>query len=85
MSGTVLGRKPAQGYSPRGVVACHARPADKPAGPRPGGPVQPRCGLRARAVARAQRVSAAWSPRVGRHGGVFSNGLTVASRRRGAP
>jgi hypothetical protein len=28
-------------YSPRDVVAYHARPADNPIGPRPGGPIQP--------------------------------------------
>jgi hypothetical protein len=72
-----MGRQPALGYNPRGMAACHARSADKPARPRPGGPVQPRCGLCARAVARA---SAAWSPRLGRRGGVFADGPTVANR-----
>jgi hypothetical protein len=37
----VLGLKPARGYSPRDVAACHTRPAEKLNGPRPGGPVQP--------------------------------------------
>jgi hypothetical protein len=40
--GTVLGRKPAAGYSPRGLAACHARPANKPAGSWPSAPIQPR-------------------------------------------
>jgi hypothetical protein len=60
------------------MAACHARPADKPVGPWPGGPVQPRCVLCARA-------SATWSPRAGRHGGVFADGAMVANRWRGAP
>jgi hypothetical protein len=32
-----------------------------------------------------QRVSAAWSPRAGRRGGMFTDGPTAANRRRGAP
>jgi hypothetical protein len=31
------GPNPARGYSPRDAVACHTWPADKLAGPRPGG------------------------------------------------
>jgi hypothetical protein len=76
-----MGRQPALGYNPRGMAACHARSTDKPARPWPGGSVQPRCDLCARAVARAQRASAAWSPRLGRRGGVFADGPTVANRR----
>jgi hypothetical protein len=40
--GHSAGLEPARGYCPRGVAACHTRPADKPARPQPGGPVQPR-------------------------------------------
>jgi hypothetical protein len=76
--GTVLGRESAQGYSPQGVAARHTRPADKPAGPRPDGPDQLRCGLRARAVTRAPHAFAAWSPRAGRRGGVFTDGPPAA-------
>jgi hypothetical protein len=47
----------------RSVVACHTRPTERLAGPRPGGPVQLRSGPRAHAAARA---SSAWSPRVAR-------------------
>jgi hypothetical protein len=63
------------------VAACHAWPADKPVGLRPGGPVHLRCGLCARAIARSQRASAAWSPRAGWHGGVFADGPTAAAAR----
>jgi hypothetical protein len=38
----VFGLKLARGYSPRGVVLCHVWPSEKPNGPRPGGPIQPR-------------------------------------------
>jgi hypothetical protein len=36
---TVPGQKPARGYSPRGLAARPTGPAEKLAGPRPGGPV----------------------------------------------
>jgi hypothetical protein len=38
------------------------RLAERPAGPRPGGPVQPWSGLRDHTVARAPSALAAWSP-----------------------
>jgi hypothetical protein len=40
----VLGLKPAQGYSPRDMVACHTWLAEKLNGPWPGGECGPRCG-----------------------------------------
>jgi hypothetical protein len=58
----------------RSMVACHARPTERLAGPRPGGPVQLRSGPRAHAAARA---SSAWSPRASRSW----DGPVVASRR----
>jgi hypothetical protein len=61
-----------RGATSRGVAACQARPTDPPAGPLPGGPIQPRRWPAARERARAGCacgvVTARW-PRVGRQGG----------------
>jgi hypothetical protein len=52
------GLKSARGYS-ASSAPCHARPAERPTGPRPSGPVQPR--RRPVGCARVGRA-ATWSP-----------------------
>jgi hypothetical protein len=66
---TVLGPKPARGYS--------ARPAGRPAGPRPG-VAQPARSSRGGGPCAAR--APAWSPRVGRRGGALAGGPAAASR-----
>jgi hypothetical protein len=60
------------------VVACHVRPVDQPAGPRPGGPVQPRRWPAARErgarAGRARGVVTAWWPRARRRDGSTCSG-----------
>jgi hypothetical protein len=59
------------------VVAYHARPTERLAGPRPGGPIQSRSGLRAGGVVIAR------NPHAGRLSGALADGPVVASRQQG--
>jgi hypothetical protein len=63
------------------MVAYHARPTERLAGPRPGGPIQSRSGLRA--PVRAGGVVTACNPHTGRLSGALTDGPLVASRQHG--
>jgi hypothetical protein len=84
-----MGREPARGYSPWGVVPCHARPADKLAGPQPGCPVQWRSGPCVSAgytrVGRAHGVVTAHDPHARRRGGKLFGGKVYPRSTSGAP
>jgi hypothetical protein len=82
----VHGLNPAHGLGLSGMVACHVRPAEKLAGPRPGGPVQPRRRPAARERARVRRacsVVTVRSPHAGWRGGTLTGGPVAASRWQG--
>jgi hypothetical protein len=79
--GTVPARKPALGYSPRGLAARPVGLADKLAGP-PGPAAFATC---ARVRSRALHTPTIRSPRAGRGGGASADGATAASQRRGSP
>jgi hypothetical protein len=67
------------------VAACHARPADKLAGPRPGGPAQRGKRPVRPAATRTLSVGAVTThrPRAGWRGGVLAGGSVVARRQQG--
>jgi hypothetical protein len=79
-----MGLKPARGYSPRDIAACHARLVKKLHGPRPGGSVQrgkwPVAQRRGTRVGRAHCAVTTCNLCVRRHGGALASGLVVASR-----
>jgi hypothetical protein len=72
------------GYSPRGVAACHARPAKRLAGPWPGGPIRRRSSNGAACAGRAHGAVIACSLLTQRHGGALTDGSVAASWRQGA-